>query len=76
VLELAKHAPDEAFGFLLFNRRRLAAFFERRENFFDFTVNRESPGARFREHQPSVHDHIELTRFAGGDFRRFAERGA
>jgi hypothetical protein len=75
VLELAEHASDESFRFLFFDRRRLAAFLERRENLFDFAVNREAAGGRFRKDQPPVHQHVELTGFAGGDFRFFAERG-
>ncbi len=55
--------------------RGLAAFFQRRENFFDFAVNRESAGARFREDQPPVDDHVELTRFAGVDLGLLAEGG-
>jgi len=61
--------------FLFFYRRRLAAFFESRENLFDFAVNRESAGTRLREDQPPVHDHVELTRLAGRNFRLLAEPG-
>ena len=75
VPELAEHAPDETFRLFFFEGRGLAAFFQRRENFFDFAVNRESAGAGFREYQPPVHDHVKLSRFAGGDFGLFAEPG-
>ena len=75
MLELAEHASDESFRLFFFDGRGLATFFQRRENFFDFAVNRKSPGARFGEHQSSIDDHVELTRFAGGDFRLLAERG-
>jgi hypothetical protein len=75
VLELSEHAPDESFRFLYFDRYGLAAFLESREDFFDFAVHRESAGARFRENQPPIHNHVELPRFAGGDFRFLAERG-
>jgi hypothetical protein len=61
VLELAEHASDESFRLFFFDGRRLAAFFERRENLFDFAVDGETPGSRFREHQPSVDEYVELT---------------
>lgn len=71
--ELSEHAIDESCRFLIFDRRRLAAFFQRREDLFDFAVNRESAGARFREDQAPVHDHVELTGLASGDVGLFAE---
>jgi hypothetical protein len=75
VPELSEHAPEKAFRLLFFDGRRLAAFFESREDPFDFAVNRKSAGARFRENQLSIHDHIELACFAGGDLRLLAESG-
>ena len=75
VPELVENASDESFRLFYFDRCRLASFFERREYFFDLAVNRESACSGFREDQPSVHDHVELTRFAGGDIRLLAEPG-
>jgi hypothetical protein len=75
VPELSEHALDKSGRLLYFDGRRLAAFFQRREYLFDFAVNRESASARFREDQLSIDDDVELTGFAGGDFRLLAEGG-
>ncbi len=46
---------------------------QRLETFFDFVVEREPPALRLREDQPAVHEHVELTGFAGFDFGVLAE---
>jgi hypothetical protein len=58
-----------------FFNSRFELFFEPRENFLDLAVKREAAGAGFRENQLAVDDHVELTRFAGGNFGFFSEPG-
>jgi hypothetical protein len=60
VPELSEHALDKSGRLLYFDRRGLAAFFERCENLLDFAINRESSGARFRENQAALDDHVKL----------------
>jgi hypothetical protein len=75
VPELVENSAHESFRLFDFDGRGLAAFFQCCENFLDLAVNWESARARFRKYQASVHDHVELAGFAGGDFRFFAESG-
>ncbi len=77
VLDFSEHASDEAFALFRSGRcgRQFAAFFQRRENFFDFVVCGESSATRFRKNQAPFDKHIELTRLAGFDFGVFTESG-
>ena len=77
VLDFSEHASDEAFALFRSGRcgRQFAAFFQRRENRFDFVIGGESSSARFREDEAAFDEHVELTRLAGFDFGVFTESG-
>jgi hypothetical protein len=73
VPQFSECARDKSFRPFLFDRSRLAPFFQCGKGFFDFTIDRKSARIGFRKDHAPVDEHVELAGFARRDLRLLAE---